>query len=158
MLHRLAQHLSRQDKALALLLELLKEEFALLADRRPQEVSHVEFSIHELMRQIMDERRGCIALLGGKRLSVYLKDLGDDFHEETKALSALAQSLDDSEQACARQAERNNQLAIGLLDQSQALLGFVHDRVAPKSRNTYSARGRFHEAKRPDSAILEGRM
>lgn len=45
-------NLDRQAKGLNLLGQLLDEEFSLLMDRRTDEIMSLEFSIHELVRQL----------------------------------------------------------------------------------------------------------
>ena len=49
-------NLDRQAKGLNLLGQLLDEEFSLLMDRRTDEIMSLEFSIHELVRQLADEK------------------------------------------------------------------------------------------------------
>ena len=56
MTRRILENLTRQAKALKVLLHLQEEEFAHLSEFRPQSVGALEFSIQELMRQILSER------------------------------------------------------------------------------------------------------
>jgi len=63
------QNLHRQKKALEVLEALLAEEFAELRKRKPESITGIEFSIHELMRQIGNERTALKDSLGGQRLS-----------------------------------------------------------------------------------------
>ena len=49
--------LNRQDKALDLMKELLQEEFSLLMKRDTDAVMTIEFSIHELLRQLANGKR-----------------------------------------------------------------------------------------------------
>ena len=57
--------LNRQDKALDLMKELLQEEFSLLMKRDTDAVMTIEFSIHELLRQLATEKESIIQALGG---------------------------------------------------------------------------------------------
>ena len=49
-------NLARQKRAMELLVELLMEEFSLLAARDTAGITSLEFSIQELLRQIAGER------------------------------------------------------------------------------------------------------
>ena len=57
-------NLTRQFKALELLEQLLEEEYLLLQARDTDAISSMEFSIHELLRQIAVERLGLRDRLG----------------------------------------------------------------------------------------------
>lgn len=152
---RIKQNLNRQDKALMLLKVMLDEEFVLLGQREPQGVMRMEFSIHELLRQVADEREDLKALLRGQRLLEYAHSLPpdmDDQEERSRELLELIKSIDGREQECARQAERNSELVLGLMDQGKSLLDFLHEQVAPKTQETYSAKGRFTQ--RPQGGNL----
>jgi hypothetical protein len=155
---RLMHNLTRQEKALDLLLDLLREEFSHLTERRPESVTQVELSIHQLVRQITAEREAALAMLGGARLSVYAEEIREESPEEADRLIRLTQNIDTREQACSIQAEKNSQLAMALLDQSHSLLDFVHQRLVPEKRETYSNRGRYFQSKRADSRLLKGRL
>ena len=158
MLERIHTNLERQNKALTLLFALLQEEFTLLRDRQAQEVSRVEFSIQELLRQIAAERstlRELVAQVkpGAKRLAALLPDLPPD---EAKALSDALRLADRGEQACAIQAEKNTIMAQALAEQSRSLLDYLHKEIQPKQTNTYSGRGRY-ASHRPEASILQRR-
>ena len=49
-------NLNRQLKGLELLVSLMEEEFELLCNRDTDAVATLEFSIHELLRQLAVER------------------------------------------------------------------------------------------------------
>ena len=145
---RIKQNLTRQDKAFMLLKVMLDEEFLLLRNRDPQAVTRVEFSIHELLRQIAEERESLKAMLSGRRVLEYAASLPpelDDPEAESREMQGLLKAIDAREQDCARQAERNAELVLGLMDQGKSLLDFLHEQVAPKKKETYSAKGRYTE-------------
>ena len=147
--------LRRQHKAMELLRDLLLEEFDLLVARDTEAVVHLEFSLHELLRQIASEKTQVIHLLDGQKARAYAQTLAEDARE---AVSALLQTLDDLEQHCARQASQNAELSLSLLDQSRALLTTLHARISPKTGSTYGKRGAMSSIRRPEAALLEGRL
>lgn len=158
MLERIHANLDRQSKALALLFTLLEEEFSLLRNREAPEISRIEFSIQELLRQIAAERsslRGLVALMkpGAKRLAALLPGLPA---EEAAALSTALRRIDRGEQACAVQAEKNTIMAQALAEQSRSLLNYLHQEIQPKSADTYSGRGRY-AMRRPEASLLQRR-
>lgn len=179
-MHRpLLERLLRQWKAFQILGKLQREEFALLRERDPQAVASVEFSIHELMRQIVDERQEVRAMLQGRRLRQFIKDLPEGLDARTllpdfdcirglpalppgiplaRVYAVLHDMLDNAEQDCARQAEKNTALALGLFDQSQNLLSFLHEQVKPKPAATYSKYGALRKQQRPEAALIQGRL
>lgn len=144
------------------LLVLQEEEFSLLKGRNPQAITAVEFSIHNLMRQLLAERKELKVLLGGMRLREWLKTLPEEPFDADVAIAGvkpenlagvteahylrnLVASVRKMEQACARKAKNNTELAFALLDQSKALLSFMHQKITPKTMTTYSAKGRVNE-------------
>ena len=152
---RIFSGLQRQHKALALLQNLLLEEFDLLVARDTEAVAHLEFSIHELLRQIASEKTQVIRLLDGQRAGDYARALPEDARD---AALELLRTLDELEQRCARQAALNAELSLGLLDQSRALLTALHARISPKTGDTYGKRGAMSSIRRPDAALLTGRL
>ena len=157
------ENLSRQSRAVALLVELLREEFSLLLERKPQEVTTVELSLQELMRQIGAERMGLKRLVadaypGAARVSEILDILPEGRDDVRAEIEAYLQSMDDAEQAGARQAEKNRQLVLGLFDQSRRALEFMHDQIRPKNENAYSKRGVMAQATNHRPSLLEGRL
>lgn len=158
MLERIHANLARQNKALDLLLTLLEEEFTLLRDRQAPEISRIEFSIQELLRQIAAERAALRVLVaaaepGARRLAALLPGLPAG---EAAALTAALRQADRAEQACAVQAEKNTIMAQALAEQSRSLLDYLHREIQPKQANTYSGRGRY-SAHRPGASILQRR-
>lgn len=147
--------LQRQHKAMELLQSLLREEFDLLVARDTEAIAQLEFSIHELLRQIASEKIQVIHLLGGQKAQDYATTLSETARD---AILDLLRVLDDLEQHCARQATRNAELSLSLLDQSRALLNTLHARIAPKTGDTYGRHGAMRAIRRPDAALLAGRL
>ena len=147
-------NLDRQSKALSLLAELLDEEFSLLLNRDTESVTSLEFSIHELLRQLTLEKEEVIRRLGGGRVLDYAEMLPAT---EGDALRTLWQTIDDSEQLCSRKASRNTELSLGLMDQSTELLNFLHKRILPPQRQTYSRSGRYTQS-HPEASLISGRL
>lgn len=146
--------LNRQDKALDLMKELLQEEFSLLMKRDTDAIMTIEFSIHELLRQLATEKESIIKALGGGRLKDYAEMLPADKKE---IIISLWLSIDKKEQSCARQASMNTRLSLGLLDQSKELLNYLHERIVPPQRTSYSRRGTYTNQQHPQAAILSAR-
>lgn len=146
--------LFRQYKALELLNELMREEFALLQERRSSEVSALEFSVHELLRQIAGERLDLRDLLGGMKLLDYASLLSA---EEGDELRELFHKVDELEQLTARQATFNTEMSLALLDQSQAMLSCLHESIIPKNYSVYGMKGRITEY-RPGAVLFRGRL
>lgn len=146
-------NLVRQRKALELLLSLLEEEFALLREHKTDDVVALEFSIHELLRQIAVERTAMKDIMQETKVAEYASLLdpveGDEIRE-------LLQAIDDAEQSSARQASHNTRLSLALLDQSQELLDYLHEQVKPQTQMTYGARGAYR-THRPVAALFVGR-
>ncbi|MDR1946996.1 MAG: flagellar protein FlgN [Desulfovibrio sp.] len=146
-------NLNRQFKALELLASLLEEEFDLLCAHDTDGVTALEFSIHELLRQIVNERVSLKKNIQGATVAEYAGMLPD---EERQELLRLYKLIDSLEQYSSRRASRNAELSLALLDQSRSLLLFLHDQITPKNVQCYGARGRLREA-RPEAAIYSGR-
>lgn len=156
MKERIRQHIDRQVKGMQLLHDLLAEEYALLRERRPEDVSAVEFSIHELMRQLAAERESTIYLLHGYSLEEFVDEQPED---ERAPFVFMVAELKRLEGLCTRQASMNSELALALYDQSRQLLEYLHGQIAPKeNQNTYSARGGYARANRPQAALIRGRL
>ena len=147
-------NLTRQFKGLELLNSLLEEEFELLRQRDTDGVATLEFSIHELLRQIAQERVNLKDTLHGTGLKEFAGILPEEEGAETLRLYHLIDSL---EQRCSRQATHNTELSLALLDQSQSLLVFLHKQITPKQPDRYSAGGRM-VSERPAAAIYSGRL
>ncbi|MCG8530167.1 MAG: flagellar protein FlgN [Desulfovibrionales bacterium] len=148
------QNLHRQEKALEVLQGLLTEEFAELRERKPESITALEFSIHELMRQIANERSDLKESLGGKRLKEVLPLLTE---EQQETLNALLVRIDSLEKRCSRQAAMNAELALALHDQSQALLSHIQTQIQPRKNVTYGKTGAYTQS-RPEAVLLHGRL
>lgn len=155
------ESLSRQGKALTLLHKLMQEEFSQLMARNPTEVTKTEFSIQELVGQIISERKSLRGMLHGMRLKDYLEALPQPEEEALRDLPDTIQkslvSIHKLEQLCARQAEKNTKLVLGLMDQSQGMLEFLHNQLVPQKKESYSAKGTYSN-QRPQARILEGKL
>jgi hypothetical protein len=147
--------LQRQQKAMDLLQSLLLEEFDLLVARDTEAIAHLEFSIHELLRQITSEKMQVIRLLGGQRAGDYAQSLAEYARD---AVLELLRVLDGLEQRCARQAAQNADLSLSLLDQSRTLLTTLHAQISPKTGDTYGKHGAMRSIRRPEAALLMGRL
>ncbi len=146
--------LYRLDKAMELLHQLLEEEFSLLKKRNAEAIMSLEFSIHELLRQLAVEKECLKRFLGNGKVKDYALMLPN---EEKKYVLEILQDIDDKEQICAKQASRNTQLSLGLLDQSKELLDFLHKRIVPPQKNTYGKLGSYVEH-RPGPALIAGKF
>jgi lysophospholipase L1-like esterase len=159
MIRLIEENLVRQNKAMMLLFILLEEEFSRLGQGNPQGVSQVELSIQELMRQVAAERhslRSMVATLvpGALRVRELYPTLDQDMRDAFDKMIAM---LDATEQKCARQAAKNNAMAVALFEQSKKLLTFMHNQIKPKNNGAYAASGRF--ARAPSAArLLTGRL
>ena len=149
------ESLSRQDKALALLHELLEEEYGILMSRNTDGVAALEFSIQELIRQIAVEKTLVIRTLAGVRVSDYAAGLPEG---EGAALLTLFASVDDGEQQVSRQASRNAQLSLALLDQSTRTLQALTSQAAPPRAGVYGRRGGMRHEMHPQAALISGRL
>jgi hypothetical protein len=147
-------NLNRQAKGLELLQQLQAEEFEFLVKRDSGAISALEFSIHELLRQLAVERDELKGVMQGTKVSEYAQMLPE---EEGEQIRVLLQVIDQAEQKSARQAEKNTTLSLRLLDQSQELMVYLYDTIQPKSQVVYSAKGNYANS-RPQAAIFSGRL
>lgn len=147
--------LDRQAKGLHLLNQLLDEEFSLLMNRQTDAIMSLEFSIHELVRQLANEKLLVRRMLGGGKILDYAEMQA----EENRKIEVrnLWQEIDNFEQYCSRQASINAELSLALLDQSKDVLTYLHKRIQPQTPSTYDCCGGFVQ-KRPDAALISGRM
>jgi hypothetical protein len=149
--------LTRQARGSQLLCMLLQEEYALLRASKPDQVTALELTIQELIRQLVREREFLLRILrdnGFPRLRPYLDTLDDDARAPLETWLA---KLTDYEQAGARQATINADLAMALWKQSGELMRHFQNKVAPRERNTYTAKGTWYS--RPTTAALvHGRL
>lgn len=149
------ESLSRQDKALALLRDLLEEEYRILIGRDTDGVAALEFSIQELIRQIAVEKTLVIRTLEGVRVSAYAAGLPE---ERGVALLTLFASVDAGEQEVSRQASRNAQLSLALLDQSTRTLQALTSQAAPPRAGVYGRHGGLRHEIHPQAALISGRL
>ena len=155
MYQRIHDTLHRQRQALCLLRELLQEEYALLLRRDTTAVVALEFSIHELVRQLAGEKTSIIRLLNGGKVLHYAELLPQP--EQGDALRALFGHIDAEEQTCSRQASLNAELSLALLDQSQRTMQELHRQVLPPTAQTYGRRGSM-DSHRPQASLISGRL
>ena len=146
--------MTRQEKGFALLEMLLNKEFENIKQGKIDAVTELEFSIHELLRQLAVERDQIGELLQRKKLSEYLPLLKQEMGDPLKY---LADKVLEREQICAKQASRNAELVLALLDQGADLLDFLQKQLIPKNQDVYSAAGRFRNMG-PQYHMLRGKL
>ena len=146
--------LYRQRQALKVLDSLLQEEYDLLRQRDTNGVVSLEFSIHELIRQIAVEKTWVMGLLQGGKVRDYAALLPE---EQGKVLLDLYNEIDEGEQKCSRQASNNAQFSLALLDQSQRTMNELHKKMTPHNAITYGRRGYMSE-QQPQATIISGRL
>ncbi len=154
MYQRIRTALNRQKQAMKLLVHLLEEEYALLRERKTEQVVPLEMSIHELIRQMAKEKVSIKSMLDGGKIKVYVALLPE---EQGQEILDIFQEIDKCEQKAARAASRNAQLSLALLDQRQRLLNELHSKITPKNSLTYGRRGSMGK-RRPDAALISGRL
>ena len=155
MYQRIKESLSRQDKALALLRELMQQEKNIMHDSDTYGVVSQENTHHQLIRQLAVEKTTVIKALDGVRVTEYARSLPQ---EQGEALRALFRSVDQGEQEVSRQASRNAQLSLALLDQSSRTLQALTSRAMPPRAETYGRRGGMRPEMHPQAAIISGRL
>lgn len=148
------ESLSRQDKALCLLRDLLEEEYSSLLSRDIEGVVSLEFSVQELIRHLAVEKTFVIKRLGGMRVAEYAAMLPDGL---AASLLETLQRIDVSEQGAARQASRNTTLSLALLDQSSRTLQALTSQAMPPRAETYGRRGGMRTM-HPQAALISGRL
>ncbi len=158
MISRILSNLGRQERAVTLLGNLLEEEFACLSSRDPKAVASIEFSIQELLRQLAVER---VSLHGHyKTLDPAAKRLADVIGrfpaEAAQQAARLYRAIDLAEQRCAKRAEQNYAMALGLFDVTRSCLDNLQKQLVPK-KGVYGARGRMASTT-PPPGILSGRL
>ena len=90
----------------------------------------------ELIRQLAVEKTSVIKRLGGMRVAEYASMLPED---SGAALRDVLQRADVSEQAVSRQASRNTNLSLALLDQSSRTPGAHSQPCCPRRRPMVAA-------------------
>ncbi|MBU1229165.1 MAG: flagellar protein FlgN [Proteobacteria bacterium] len=160
MLQLIQANLSRQVRALELLSSLQEEEFAALMARQPQEVSSLELSVQDLMRQLVAERLQLRRFISAGYPGLErLRDVLALVPAETAArINADLADLDRGEQVCAMQADKNRQLVLGLFDQSMQLLTHLHKSIQPNRSDVYGKRGRFTKPPQGQASFFSGRL
>ena len=148
------ESLSRQEKALCLLRDLLEEEYNSLLSRDTDAVVSLEFSVQELIRHLAVEKTFVIKRLGGMRAAEYASMLPEDM---AAMLLETLRHIDVSEQAAARQASRNTNLSLALLDQSSRDLQALTKQAMPPKAETYGRRGGMRTL-HPQAALISGRL
>lgn len=152
---RIHESLFRQDKALCLLRDLLEEEYSILLGRDTKKVASLEFSIQELIRQLAVEKSLVIRSLAGMRVLEFAQSLPDDQKDE---ILRLFQAVDNGEQSVSRQASRNAQLSLALLDQSTNTLKALTSQVVPPQAGVYGRTGDMRHEMHPRAALISGRL
>ena len=150
-----SQSLQRQAKALSLLFELLEEEYFSIMERKTETVVALEFSLQELIRQIAVEKSCVIRSLAGQRVLAYAESLPEEQADELRNIFA---EVDRGEQRAARQASRNAQLSLALLDQSTRNLRHLTKQVTPPDAEIYGSQGSMCYKAHPDAVIISGRL
>lgn len=153
------ENLHRQRQALVVLEQLQDEEFGYLTKSDPQSVAQVEFSIHELLRQLAVERQELKNQL--QALDPAMPAMRDllflAIESERTQVESLLREIDKQEQACARKAAQNTETALALMDQNRALLEFLSAEIKPKNGHTYSQRGKWLHPE-GTGAFLQGQL
>lgn len=146
--------LQRQEKGLELLQELLRIEYKTICERKMTLVSHQEFSIQELIRQLVEEKDLVIRLLQGVPLREYAKGLPEDLQTP---LFEKMEVLDKREQETSRQAGRNSQLVLALLDQNSKSMKTLFKEAVPEVALVYGRRGAMNPIP-TQGALISGRL
>jgi flagellar biosynthesis/type III secretory pathway chaperone len=158
-LQHIESNLRRQLEALKVLRFLLEEEFEHLSASGSGRLAENQLAIQELMRQIVFEREDMVRLVRRvkpkhRRLTQILPLVRGD---QKGVLQDWIKRIDEQEKICSKQAEHNADLAMALVEQSQALLDFMQEQVKPQTSNTYSRKGGWQHAEdRP--SLIQGRL
>lgn len=149
--------LIRQAKGTELLCLLLREEYALLREGQPDMVAGIEMGIQELIRQLVREREFLVSrlqLAELDKLGVLLDTLGPG---DRLVFETWRAKIITHEQDSGRQATINADLAMALWKQSGVLLSHFRNQVAPRERNTYTAKGTWQD-RTATATLVRGRM
>jgi hypothetical protein len=149
--------LIRQAKGTELLCLLLREEYALLREGQPDKVAGIEMGIQELIRQLVREREFLVSrlqLAELDKLGVLLDTLGPG---DRLVFETWQAKIITHEQDSGRQAAINADLAMALWKQSGVLLSHFRNQVAPRERNTYTAKGTWQD-RTATATLVRGRM
>ncbi|MBQ9536833.1 MAG: flagellar export chaperone FlgN [Desulfovibrionaceae bacterium] len=146
--------LIRQVRGLDLLRELLGKEYRVLCERKMEVVAAFEFSIQELIRQLVNEKEFVMQRLRGQRLLEYAKTLEPD---SAQALLDLVAAIDASEQKVSAQASLNSQLSLALLDQNEKNLQTLFKQAVPEKTMVYGRHGAMRQVA-AQGALISGRL
>lgn len=118
---KISKGLFRQYRGMRLLLELLQKEYSQMQEaENSEELAKHELSIQELIRQLLKEREEMhfwITSLSSPESGI--SDIIHMFPEENrKELGAILKELDILEASCNKQAEKNADMAMALVEQS----------------------------------------
>ena len=149
--------LIRQAKGTELLCQLLREEYSLLRAGAPDKVTGLEMCIQDLIRQLVREREALVHRLqsaGMTNLAVFLETLpaADRRIFETWRAKVIMHEQDSGQLASI-----NADLAMALWKQSGVLLSHFQNQVAPRERNTYSAKGKWQD-RTATATLVRGRL
>ncbi len=157
-LKRIKENLTRQYKALCLMLDLLKEEHLFILKRDKEKIGRNELSIQQLLIQVFDEREGFRRLIKENYGTEDLNKFLDKLNGEKEAVEELVVKVMEKEEECRVCAQRNADLAIALLDQTKELInnltGSIHKQVS--DQRLYSQKGMV-KADKIKPLFLEGR-
>ncbi len=148
--------LMRQKQALGILFTLLEEEFSSLAGNASEDVASLEFSIQELIRQLMDEKDAVKSMLDQNTFSSLEEYIESLDQGEAGTIQETLKDLQTMEEQCSVQAMKNNAMASALAEQTAYLVKIMYDQVTPREENVYGAGGRWHENGSRSSGLLRG--
>lgn len=159
MIRTMRENLTRQRGALGVLAGLLEEEFSLLREGKPQEVTRLELAIQELIRQVAAERAALKALVVESHgRAIPMSEVAAAFGaDDARVFGEILSGIDALEQDCARQAEKNSHLALALYDQSKEMIDFLHEQVKPRRQDVYARNGRFVSGK-TQASLMRGSL
>ena len=149
--------LIRQAKGTGLLCQLLREEYSLLRAGKPDQVPGLELCNQDLIRQLVREREALISRLHGAgmtNLAVFLEGLGP---ADRRIFETWRAKIITHEQDSGHLASINADLAMALWKQSGVLLRHFQNQIAPRERNTYSAKGTWQD-RTTTATLVRGRL
>ncbi|WP_291321902.1 flagellar export chaperone FlgN [Desulfonatronospira sp.] len=150
--------LKRQKLALKLLLLLLQEEYSALMNNRPEKVSSLEFSLQELVRQMIREKEDLINTVQGAGfdgLGDYISGMDEVVRQQ---YLQMLQELEQEEKNMALQAVKNASIAQALSHQSAMLAREFIEQATPRQPSNYSADGRRYNDFSREAGFFRGRM
>ncbi len=150
--------LLRQKQAMMVLLTLLEEEFSALAGNAAGDVASLEFSIQELIRQLMDEKGAVKSMLEQNSFSSLEGYIDSLKKGEARVIREILKDLEGLEEQCSFQAMKNNAMASALADQTAGLVKFLYHQVTPREENVYGAGGRWYDNGSKSTGLLRGTL